>query len=279
MDRLSEIIKRFNLHADVFFSGNLCSISEFEEPDGARGHIHILKSGALQLIDDLGKKRNIAQPSVLFFPSGRKHRLVPDPVIGADLVCATIEYQDPKANPIAQSLPPFLKFQLSRYPDLKKAAKWLFKEAFGDKCGREPMIDRLCDIFIIQVLRYVLDSEKMTQGLLAGLSHPQLSQVIVKLHAQPEYPWSLDSMAEYAFMSRSKFADLFREVVDETPGEYLTNWRMTVAQNELLKGHTVNIVAKKVGYENGSALARAFRKHSGTSPKKWQQQNLQKDSR
>jgi AraC-like DNA-binding protein len=276
VDKLSEILKRFNLHADVFFTGNLCSAIEFDEPKGGRGHIHILKSGALTLIDKKGKKRNVAQPSVLFFPTGRKHRIVPDPAIGADLVCASIDYQDPIANPVAHALPPFLKFQLSRYPDLKKAAKWLFREAFGDKSGRAPMIDRLVDIFIIQVLRQVLDDEKVTHGMLAGLSHTHLAHVITSIHAQPEYPWSLDSMAELAFMSRSKFADLFREVVEETPGEYLSNWRMSVAQSELLKGHSVSIVADKVGYENGSALARAFRKKTGTSPKNWQQAHLVK---
>jgi AraC-like DNA-binding protein len=276
VDRLSEILKRFNLHADVFFNGNLCGVSEFDEPKGGRGYIHILKSGALTLIDKKGKKRIVAQPSVLFFPTGRKHLIAPDPAIGADLVSAAIDYQDPMANPLAHALPPFLKFQLSRYPDLKKAAKWLFKEAFGDKCGRAPMVDRLVDIFIIQVLRQVLNDEKVTHGMLAGLSHPHLAHVITSIHAQPEYPWSLDSMAELAFMSRSKFADLFREVVDETPGEYLSNWRMSVAQSELLKGHSVSIVADKVGYENGSALARAFRKKTGTSPKAWQQSHLVK---
>ncbi len=274
MDRLSQILKRFNLHADVFFSGNLCGLSDFDEPSGKRGHIHILKSGSLDLIDHQGKKRNIGQPSVMFFPTGRKHRIVPDPVKGADLVCATIEYVDVTANPIAQALPPFLKFQLSRYPDLKKTAKWLFKEAFDSKCGRMPMIDRLCDIFIIQVLREVLNSNEVSHGMLAGLAHPPLASVITQIHAQPEYPWSLESMAELAFMSRSKFADLFRDVVGETPGEYLTDWRMNVAQSALLKGDTVSVVAEKVGYENGSALARAFRKKVGVSPKVWQQQNI-----
>jgi len=46
---------------------------------------------------------------------------------------------------------------------------------------------------------------------------------------------------------------------------------MNVAQNALLKGDNVNVVAEKVGYENGSALARAFRKKVGMSPKAWQQ--------
>jgi AraC-like DNA-binding protein len=274
VDRLSQILKRFNLHADVSFSGNLCAISEFDDAQGKHGRIHFLKSGSLDLIDHNSKKRNVGQPSVLFFPTGKKHRIVPDPLKGADLVCATINYEDVASNPIANALPPFLKFQLSRYPELKKSAKWLFKEAFDTKCGRMPMLDRLCDISIIQLLREVLDSNEVSSGMLAGLANPQLANVITQIHALPEYPWSLESMADLAFMSRSKFADLFRDVVGETPGEYLTDWRMRVAQNALLNGNNVSLVAEKVGYENGSALARAFRKKIGVSPKVWQQQNI-----
>lgn len=220
MDCLSQILKRFNLHADVCFSGKLFEITEFEEPQGRRGHIHILKSGSLMLIHHDGKKQNVGQPSVLFFPTGRKHRIMPDPVKGADLVCATIDYEDVASNPIANALPAFLKFQLSRFPDLKKSAKWLFKEAFDSKCGRMPMMDSLCDIFIIQVLREVIDSNEVAHGMLAGLAHPQLANVITQIHALPEYPWSLEAMADLAFMSRSKFADLFRDIVGETPGEH-----------------------------------------------------------
>jgi AraC-like DNA-binding protein len=273
VDRLSQLLRRFSLHADVFFAGNLCGSCDFEEPHGKRGHIHILKSGSLNLIDHKGKKRNIGQPSIIFFPTGHKHRIVPDLSNGANLVSATIHYQDMIANPIAQALPPFLKFQLSRYPDLKKTARWVFKEAFGDTCGHMPLTDRLCDILIIQVLREVLIDNEVSKGMLAGLAHPQLASVVTQLHAQPEFPWSLEAMAELAFMSRSKFADLFRDVIGETPGEYLTDWRMRVAKNALMKGDTVSVVAEKVGYENGSALARAFRKKIGVSPKVWQQQN------
>lgn len=273
MDRLSPMLKRFNFHADVFFSGNLSEPCEFEETQGKHGFIHILRSGSLDLIDHNGKKRNVGQPSVLLFATGQKHRILPNPFKGADVVSANIEYDDIAANPIANALPPFLTFQLSRYPELKKTAKALFKEAFDSKCGRMPMIDRLCDIVIIQALRELLNSKEVPHGMLAGLAHPELTSVITHIHAQPEYPWSLETMAELVFMSRSKFADLFRDVVGETPGEYLNDWRMNVAKNALMKGNTVSVVAQQVGYENGSALARAFRKKNGVSPKAWQQQN------
>lgn len=274
MDCLSLILKPFRLQAEVDFAGRLSSIREFDDQQGKRGYIHFVKSGSLDLIDHTNKKRNVGQPSVLVFADGKPHRIAPDPIKGVDLISASIYYKDVIANPLVSALPPFLKFQLSRFPDLKKTAKWIFREAFDIKSGRMPMIEGLCDVFIVQFLREVLDRNEVNQGMLAALAHPQLASVITEIHVQPDYPWSLESMADLAFMSRSKFADLFREVVGDTPGEYLTDWRMKVAQNALLKGYTVGVVAEKVGYENGSALARAFRKKIGVSPKLWQQQQV-----
>nr|WP_286196351.1 helix-turn-helix transcriptional regulator [Thalassotalea sp. G20_0] len=76
-------------------------------------------------------------------------------------------------------------------------------------------------------------------------------------------------MAGQALMSRSKFADLFKKVVGQSPGDYVIEWRLTMARRLLLQNRPVALVANAVGYENGSALARVFRKKLGMSPKEW----------
>ena len=81
-------------------------------------------------------------------------------------------------------------------------------------------------------------------------------------------------MAAEALLSRSKFAEVFKETVGQTPADYLTNWRISLSQDLLRKGKPVNLVANLVGYENGSVLARVFRKKIGVSPKVWQQNVL-----
>jgi len=45
-----------------------------------------------------------------------------------------------------------------------------------------------------------------------------------------------------------------------------------VAKGLLKKNKSVALVANAVGYENGSALARVFRKKLGISPKQWVEQ-------
>nr|WP_242698704.1 helix-turn-helix transcriptional regulator [Alteromonas sp. 5E99-2] len=72
-------------------------------------------------------------------------------------------------------------------------------------------------------------------------------------------------------MSRAKFAELFHNLVGQTPLNYLTDWRINLAKSLLKKGLTVSEVSQRVGYENSSSFTRVFSKKEGTSPKKWAQ--------
>ena len=268
MDQLSIILQRFSMNTEVFFTGNLCGISNFnKEPN--QGHLHLLRSGELTLIDEKGKPQVFNEPTVLFFPTPHAHRIIGSEDNPPELVCANIIYNESTSNPVANALPSLLSFKLQDCEKLKLTANWLFEEAFHERNGRLPMINSLTDIFIIQVLRHVLNKNLIQHGLLAGLAHPQVSTVLLAIHDKPEQQWGLEEMAELALMSRSKFADTFKRTVGQSPGDYLIDWRIIVAKNLLQKNKPVSFVANAVGYENGSALARIFRKKLGISPKQW----------
>jgi transcriptional regulator GlxA family with amidase domain len=185
------------------------------------------------------------------------------------LVCANIIYDETTTNPIADALPSLLHFKLNDCQKLKQTSISLFEEAFEERCGRGPMINSLTDIFIIHVLRHVIDNNIIQHGLLAGLSHPQIAKVLLAVQGAPEKQWGLEEMAELALMSRSKFAELFKRIVGQSPGDYVIDWRIVVAKSLLQQKKPVALVANAVGYENGSALARVFRKKLGLSPKEW----------
>lgn len=268
MDRLSDILNRFTFNAHVFFSGNLCGTQKFSEEQEV-GHLHFLKKGTLTVTGDKGERIKIDGPSVLFFPRPANHVIHGDIASGVDLVCAEIRYPDRLNNPITSALPTFLHFKLNEADALSRSASWLFEEAFSELCGRQPMIDRLCDIFLINVLRKIMEEGNISTGMLAGLSHPQIANALTSIHQFPEKNWKLEELAEVALMSRSKFADEFKKVVGQTAGDYIADWRIALAQKLLIKKNNVNLVANEVGYENGSALARVFRKRTGMSPKEW----------
>ena len=271
MDPLSIIFQRFSINTEVFFTGNLCGISSFnKEPN--QGHLHLLRSGELTVIDEKGESRVFNEPTVLFLPSPHAHRMIGSEENPPELVCANIMYEGNTSNPIADALPPLLHFTLSDCERLKQTSLWLFEEAFEEQPGRGPMINSLTDVFIIHILRHVLKNNIMQHGLLAGLGHPQLSKVILAIQNAPEQPWGLIEMADIALMSRSKFAELFKRIVGQSPGDYVVDWRVIVAKGLLLQDKPVSLVANAVGYENGSTLARVFRKKLGLSPKEWLEQ-------
>lgn len=270
MDKLSLIFQHFSFNADVFFSGNICSVSEFEQSANLCGHLHIVKSGTLTVIDSNKKQHKITRPSVLFFTKESHHRLIPQAGCDVELVCATINYKNESHNPIAHSMPSFVNIPLEdRTSKLGQTSTWLFEEAFSEIDGNKLVIDRLCDILIVQLLRETLKSNALAPGALNGLAHPQLYKALIAIHNQPEYPWSVESLGTQASMSRAKFAELFHSLVGQTPLTYLTDWRINLAKNLLKKGHTISEVSQRVGYENSSSFTRVFSKKEGISPKKW----------
>jgi len=70
-------------------------------------------------------------------------------------------------------------------------------------------------------------------------------------------------------MSRARFAEHFHAVVGAPPAEYLTSWRLMLAQRLLAKGVAAKAVATRVGYGSSSALHRAFVRKFGQSPSDW----------
>ncbi len=269
MDKLSEVLNHFSISAGVFYAGNLCGLSAFSEDGIEEGHLHLLEQGKMTVIDQDGTRIAIDEPAVLFFPRPAFHRLQAERRDNAQIICASVRYGTGTRNPLANALPPLIVIKLSEAPTLNAATKLLFAEAFADNDGRLAMMDRLAEVFVIHLLRYVLEQDMVSEGMLAGLTHPKLSKAIMAIHSAPQQNWSLEALAEISAMSRSKFAELFRQQIGQTAGDYLLDWRVAIAQNLLKKGRSVSWVASEVGYENASALARAFRKKTGQSPRQW----------
>ena len=271
MDDLSKIINHISLSAEVFYTGGLCGIQTIGGHEG--GHLHILKSGKLTVMTNEGHKVCLDTPSVIFLPNGVEHKVISSESEDATLVCATINLGSANSSVLTKSLPQFIYHEIDANDPIGSTAQWLFDEAFNEFEGRQAMINKLTDIFLLQILRDVLDKGVVVQGVLSAMTHPRLSAVIEAIHAEPEKPWTVESLADIAALSRSKFAALFKETVGQTPNQYVTDLRIAMAQNLLQQGKPISMIANEVGYEHGSALARVFRKSLGVSPSDWLNNN------
>ena len=252
----------------MFYSGLLCG-STGDQVSEYAGHLHVLKTGKLKITRPDARQLVIDTPSILFFPRPRLHRLHGAAEQGAELVCATIEFGAGMLNPLIASLPEPLVFPLDALPELAPTLQLLFAEAFADSPGRQAALDRLFEYLFVLLIRSAMNARLIHSGILIGLSDSRLSRALEAMHQHPETSWSLEELAQRAGMSRARFAVHFREIVGMTPFDYLTDWRLGVAQTMLRKGNSLKLIAAAVGYANATALTRVFTQRLGMSPSEW----------
>ncbi|HJV80456.1 AraC family transcriptional regulator [Noviherbaspirillum sp.] len=268
MDKISTLVGRHNFSARVFYNGDFCGSNNFRE-NGVAGQLHVVRQGPVIFHHEDQPSLHIDEPSIVFYPRGLTHQVHVLPTTSATLLCAVITFQGGINNPLAKALPDVLDVPLAQLASLKGTLDLLFAEASAKQCGRELILDRLCDVLIVQIMRHVFETGKLSPCMLAGLADERLARSLVAIHENPQENWSLEKLALLAGMSRSKFAGFFRDVVGITPGEYITQWRIGLAQQLLKKGRAVKTVCLDVGYGSQPAFTRAFTEYTGMSPRAW----------
>lgn len=278
LDRLSTLLDRFHVRASLFHTGPLCGRTPFKaEPD--RAFLHVLRRGRLQ-IDHPSRQRAsplkrtlvVDEPTLVLYPRAVHHEFVNPPREGSDFTCATLHFDGGDRNPIVAGLPPLVLVPLDAVPGMRPTLDLLFAETDHLRCGSRLLADRLFEVVLIQLLRWVIDHPQavgVNSGLVMGLSDPRLARALVAVHAAPQEEWPLARMAAEAGMSRSAFAEAFKAVTDTTPSAYLTDWRLTVASSLLRAGQPQKLVAAELGFSTGSSLSRAFKQRFGVGPREW----------
>jgi AraC-like DNA-binding protein len=267
-DPLAPLLRHFNAQAQLFFSGNLCGRADFGDSEGL-GYLHLMRGGKTRLHDASGITLELNEPCLLFYARPLSHWFEPDPERGADLACASVRFEHKAFNPIAHALPERLLRPLSALPTAGPVLAVLFAEAFSAHPGRQQVLNRLFEVVLIELLRDQLQAGSAPTGFLRGMGHPQVGRALLAIHAGPERAWGLETLAVEAGMSRASFAVAFKAQVGMTPGDYLTRWRISVAQALLRQDLPLKQVAERVGYESQAGFLRAFKEQLGVSPTAW----------
>lgn len=258
----------FSLSADVFYTGVLCGVARFENTQGT-GVLHVLRRGRLRVVQPGAPTLELDQPTLLFYRQPVAHRFEVGKRDGADLVCASIDFGKGVGNPVLRGLPDVMAVPMADISGVESTLALLFDEAFAQRPGREAAIARLAEYFIVLLLRHAIDARLVEAGVLAALADARLSKAVMVMHARPEHPWTLQELAQLAGMSRARFAANFRTVVGAAPLDYLTDWRISVAQTLLKRGKPLKAVAPAVGYTSAVTLSRVFARRVGVAPGEW----------
>lgn len=144
---------------------------------------------------------------------------------------------------------------------LDDTVRLLARELAHPQIGTPVVLDRLIDVLLVQLLRAWLatETDHARPSWLGALRDPLMVQALTKLHQQPGRAWTTELLAAELAVSRTTLSRRFLAVVGQSPGAYLTRWRMDLAARRLRDtDDSLEGIARSVGYTSVYAFSRAF---------------------
>jgi AraC-like DNA-binding protein len=170
-------------------------------------------------------------------------------------------------NPLINTLPDLLSFDLSTEPHLRGLSDLIVTESLERRCGGGTIFARLCEVVVVLAIRKAIAAGTVNAGLLAGLAHTELHVSLIAMHENPARDWQISELAQSAGMKRGAFIATFKRVVGQPPATYLTQWRLSLARVQLRAGRSVKSVSTDVGFGSAAAFLRAFSRVYGYAPR------------
>ncbi|HVK73244.1 MAG TPA: AraC family transcriptional regulator [Kofleriaceae bacterium] len=225
-------------------------------PQGMAHELVHARNGRAEPLDRLLARRTLAAP-----PGGP----------ATTVVCGAYSLDLQLAEPMLRGLPPLVHFSAATVrasPSLSAVMSLVTAELDRPSPGGEVLVQHLFDALFLYILRAWADGVGATpSGWLPALKDAALSRALGSMHADPAAPWTVETLAREAGLSRAAFARRFTAELGEPPLAYLTRWRMGLAAR-LLRQSDASLaeVARRVGYESEFAFSRAFKRSRGMAP-------------
>lgn len=264
LDRLSALLGGLAPRVQVMLPAQRQKLLCFPAEPSRGLWLHLVLGGIAALRSERGETVEAESPAMVICRADVAHELELSQANRAatdNLLCARAHLDGPVAPLLlAEFEQPMVVPLANADPSLQQVITLLRAELNQPRCGQPLLLDRAGDILFIGLLRHLVAHPSAAGGLFHGLSDPRIASTLVALHAEPEADWRLETMAEQAGMSRTAFANRFREALDTTPGKYLAQLRLAIAQRAVASGDGLKAAARRTGYTNASALSRALSK-------------------
>lgn len=279
---LDPLFKLISLSAEVYYNGAMCGSWELAEPSssqlgfhwvthdhvefsyGAESEVQVLGAGDLLILNRPQKHRLRSRSSAPQSLWGRSYSEIKGEHWSA-MLCGRVKFTLNAAKPFLESLP--------EYWIVKAPQPWLspLLELLRSESARigssQILVNKIAEILFASAVRNYVEEVRWESAQFLNLFvHAEFGNLMVAIAEDPSADWNLDLMAQFCAMSRSAFAQHFKEVSGWTPHQFLTWWRMHWAAQQLRGSMPLALVAEKSGYQSLTAFIRAFGKEFGQSP-------------
>jgi len=190
------------------------------------------------------------------------------------LVCGYLACDRRLSEPILAGLPRLLLVSVSDHSIadwVRSSVRFSVAQSKTPRPGGMTVLAKLSELLFVEAIRHYAETLPSEQtGWFAGLRDRFVGRALALLHGDPNFAWTVDELAKQVGLSRSALADRFGELLGQPPMQYLTQWRLSLAAQELLSGQrSVAQIAHDVGYDSEAAFNRAFKRVFGVPPATW----------
>ena len=150
---------------------------------------------------------------------------------------------------------------------VKMALDQILAEFAEPKVGSRSLVRALMQQCMIHILRQTIASAPSRIQWLTAAHDARLWRTYTAIADHPEASHTLDSLAKIAQMSRSSFAEHFKQAFGRGAIDLLKQARLRLAARLLLSSQrSIKTITRDVGYASRSHFSRAFHDHFGQSP-------------
>jgi AraC family transcriptional regulator, activator of mtrCDE len=143
----------------------------------------------------------------------------------------------------------------------------LLAEIAQPRTGTRALTEALLKQCLVLLLRRHLDRGPGAAPWLAGLTDQRIAAALAAMFARPSEPFTVESLARIAGMSRATFAARFARLFARSPISFLRDVRLRRASELLVTTElSVESIARRVGFRSRSNFSHAFHLRYGVGP-------------
>ncbi|GAB2549215.1 AraC family transcriptional regulator [Nocardia heshunensis] len=189
-------------------------------------------------------------------------------------LCGAYRLAGDVGRTLLQALPSILVIRPATHDQVHDVVALISRELQESAPGSQIVLDRLLDILLVLVMRASYAQSSTAPRWYRAAQDPRLRPALQAIHEAPQRNWTVPELAHLTAMSRPSFARHFERALGQTPIQYLTDWRLTLARDYLRSTDLpLDQIARKTGYTSPNAFAATFRRHHGLPPGRWREAN------